>query len=222
VAGSCARPAPVPTPLFSLPVRAAPAPRMSVAPWVPTCVPGGTPTPWQATAPSHFCPASTARTSRPSRATRLGVDGTSDVIEADQWHFDSERDPPTLPAPASQPDLRAPPAPLARCLTLATRPRLPYTRPRTRALHAPPPHAPPSTRPPPTTARTGATVLNAVNLSATTEGIGFPSRRAADPLTYSDQPCVLSWERVEGVSLSLPFSDLLALTSSHMFLSVMD
>jgi hypothetical protein len=29
-------------------------------------------------------------------------------------------------------------------------------------------------------------------------------------------------ERVEGVSLSLPFSDLLALTSSHMFLPVMD
>jgi hypothetical protein len=29
-------------------------------------------------------------------------------------------------------------------------------------------------------------------------------------------------ERVEGVSRSLPFSDLLALTSSDMFLSVMD
>ena len=32
----------------------------------------------------------------------------------------------------------------------------------------------------------------------------------------------VSWGRIEGVSRSLPFSDLLALTSSHTFLSVMD
>jgi hypothetical protein len=40
---------------------------------------------------------------------------------------------------------------------------------------------------------------------------------------YSESPTSeTSRERIEGVSRSLPFSDLLALTSSHMFFSVMN
>ena len=41
--------------------------------------------------------------------------------------------------------------------------------------------------------------------------------KACDPPTSA-----ASWERVEGVSRSLPNSDLLTLTSSHVFLSVMN
>ena len=41
-------------------------------------------------------------------------------------------------------------------------------------------------------------------------------------VTVSIRTGHLSWERVEGVSRSLPYSDLLALTSCHMFLSVMN
>lgn len=54
-----------------------------------------------------------------------------------------------------------------------------------------------------------------------TQGIRFPSYRTTRIATFSSQPCAISWERVEGVSRSLPFSDLLALTSCHMFVSVM-
>jgi hypothetical protein len=54
------------------------------------------------------------------------------------------------------------------------------------------------------------------------QGIGFPSQLATHIATFSNQPCADSWERVEGVSRSLPYSDLLALTSSHMFVSVMN
>ena len=43
------------------------------------------------------------------------------------------------------------------------------------------------------------------------------------PADYSESPTPRArWERIEGVSRSLPFSDLLALTSSHMFFSVMN
>ena len=54
-----------------------------------------------------------------------------------------------------------------------------------------------------------------------TQGIRFPSDRTAQIATFSSQSCAMSWERVEGVSRSLPFSDLLTLTSCHMFVSVM-
>ncbi len=53
-------------------------------------------------------------------------------------------------------------------------------------------------------------------------GNSFSSERATQITTFSSQSCAISWERVEGVSRSLPFSDLLALTSSHMFVSVMN
>ena len=43
------------------------------------------------------------------------------------------------------------------------------------------------------------------------------------PADYAESPTArTSPERIEGVSRSLPFSDLLALTSSHMFFSVMN
>jgi hypothetical protein len=43
------------------------------------------------------------------------------------------------------------------------------------------------------------------------------------PVDYSELPTTrTSPERIEGVSRSLPYSDLLALTSSHMFFSVMN
>jgi hypothetical protein len=43
------------------------------------------------------------------------------------------------------------------------------------------------------------------------------------PADYSESPTTrTSPERIEGVSRSLPYSDLLALTSSHMFFSVMN
>jgi hypothetical protein len=54
----------------------------------------------------------------------------------------------------------------------------------------------------------------------------LPARRA--PRTrprapHQAMPCAnRTWERIEGVSRSLPYSDLLALTSSHMFFSVMN
>ena len=48
-------------------------------------------------------------------------------------------------------------------------------------------------------------------------GLPMYAAKVGDP---SAEP--LSWERIEGVSRSLPNSDLLALTSSHMFLSVMN
>jgi hypothetical protein len=44
-----------------------------------------------------------------------------------------------------------------------------------------------------------------------------PSADYAECTTVRTSP-----ERIEGVSRSLPFSDLLALTSSHMFFSVMN
>ena len=53
-------------------------------------------------------------------------------------------------------------------------------------------------------------------------GNSFSSERTTPTATSSSQTCANSWERVEGVSRSLPYSDLLALTSSHMFLSVMN
>ena len=48
--------------------------------------------------------------------------------------------------------------------------------------------------------------------------------RAAPGRRQSQRPPAraVSRERVEGVSFSLPNSDLLALTSSHVFLSVMN
>jgi hypothetical protein len=43
------------------------------------------------------------------------------------------------------------------------------------------------------------------------------------PADYAELPTARpSPERIEGVSCSLPYSDLLALTSSHMFFSVMN
>jgi len=54
------------------------------------------------------------------------------------------------------------------------------------------------------------------------QGIRFPSNRTTQTATFSSQSCAISWERVEGVSRSLPFSDLLTLTSCHMFVSVMN
>ena len=43
------------------------------------------------------------------------------------------------------------------------------------------------------------------------------------PADYSESPTArTTCERIEGVSRSLPYSDLLALTSSHMFFSVMN
>jgi len=53
---------------------------------------------------------------------------------------------------------------------------------------------------------------------------GKPFLTASNALAdYSESPTArTSWERIEGVSRSLPFSDLLALTSSHMFFSVMN
>ena len=53
---------------------------------------------------------------------------------------------------------------------------------------------------------------------------GKPFLTAGNALAdYSESPTArTSWERIEGVSRSLPFSDLLALTSSHMFFSVMN
>jgi hypothetical protein len=43
------------------------------------------------------------------------------------------------------------------------------------------------------------------------------------PADYAELPTArTSPERIEGVSRSLPYSDLLALTSSHMFFSVMN
>jgi hypothetical protein len=52
---------------------------------------------------------------------------------------------------------------------------------------------------------------------------GKPFLAATNALTdYSESPTPrTSWERIEGVSRSLPYSDLLALTSTHMFFSVM-
>ena len=53
---------------------------------------------------------------------------------------------------------------------------------------------------------------------------GKPFLTASNALAdYSESPTSqTSRERIEGVSRSLPFSDLLALTSSHMFFSVMN
>jgi len=53
---------------------------------------------------------------------------------------------------------------------------------------------------------------------------GKPFLTASNTLAdYSELPTSrTSRERIEGVSRSLPFSDLLALTSSHMFFSVMN
>jgi len=53
---------------------------------------------------------------------------------------------------------------------------------------------------------------------------GKPFLTASNALAdYSELPTSqTSRERIEGVSRSLPFSDLLALTSSHMFFSVMN
>ena len=53
---------------------------------------------------------------------------------------------------------------------------------------------------------------------------GKPFLTASNALAdYSELPTgQTSRERIEGVSRSLPFSDLLALTSSHMFFSVMN
>jgi hypothetical protein len=49
------------------------------------------------------------------------------------------------------------------------------------------------------------------------------SRSWQYPADYAESPTARpSPERIEGVSRSLPFSDLLALTSSHMFFSVMN
>jgi hypothetical protein len=53
---------------------------------------------------------------------------------------------------------------------------------------------------------------------------GKPFLTASNPSTdYAELPTArTNPERIEGVSRSLPFSDLLALTSSHMFFSVMN
>jgi hypothetical protein len=53
---------------------------------------------------------------------------------------------------------------------------------------------------------------------------GKPFLTARNPHTgYAELPTPrTSPERIEGVSRSLPYSDLLALTSSHMFFSVMN
>jgi hypothetical protein len=53
---------------------------------------------------------------------------------------------------------------------------------------------------------------------------GKPFLTASNALAgYSESPASqTSRERIEGVSRSLPFSDLLALTSSHVFFSVMN
>ena len=53
---------------------------------------------------------------------------------------------------------------------------------------------------------------------------GKPFLAASNPLAdYAELPAArTSPERIEGVSRSLPYSDLLTLTSSHMFFSVMN
>jgi hypothetical protein len=105
------------------------------------------------------------------------------------------------------------------------RPRTGGSRAATRYGHVPPPWY--GQAPPPATDRRRRFVTDGADRRwsdhiADPQGIGFPCPWAAQAITKRGRTCGLSWERVEGVSCSLPYSDLLALTSSHMFLSAMN
>jgi hypothetical protein len=87
------------------------------------------------------------------------------------------------------------------------------------------PHPPQPSRPTPTRANPNANqVLAKCKPSATPQIRGKPFLAAGNgPADYSELPTTrTSPERIEGVSRSLPYSDLLTLTSSHMFFSVMN
>lgn len=118
------------------------------------------------------------------------------------------------PAAALTPEERAPPAKAAPRVSAPHPWPSPSTAPRTGpgsstedTCHNTAPRSPPPTDP---------------QNHPSTQGIRFPSSRTIQTATFSSQPCAISAERVEGVSRSLPFSDLLTLTSCHVFVSVVN
>jgi hypothetical protein len=242
-------PTPIPTPLFPLPrpprssrSRSVPHRLPGKRPYLTTSVPAAPPAPLAHPAPPphrsqwhigrhRSCPMALRLRTTPAHAARTGHP-TRPARTAPRPHgapSGHQCVPPHPRPPTCAPHTRPPHAASPRGPLRTWPPRVglhtpPHARPSTRRPLRPP-HTPPHTPP-------HASAPNDRPDGGHRAQCGQPQRhhrrnrfslsQATPPLTGSDQPCVLSWERVEGVSRSLPFSDLLALTSSHMFLSVMD